>query len=181
MILRACAAIGLLIVSPILADPAIEAAEPQPVVWQHWQPLIGTWKAQGKGSPGQGEGTFSFGYELQNRVIVRKSHTDYPPANGHPAFAHDDLLIIHFDDGSKRFRADYFDNEGHVIRYTAEFSTDGKQVTFVSDPAPAQPSFRLTYAIVDAITLNIKFEIAPPNAPDQFKVYLEGTARRQQI
>ena len=71
MILRACAAIGLLIVSPILADPAIEAAEPQPVVWQHWQPLIGTWKAQGKGSPGQGEGTFSFGYELQNRVIVR--------------------------------------------------------------------------------------------------------------
>jgi len=154
----------------------LNAAETMP--WDKWQPLIGTWKAEGKGNPGQGVGTFSFAYDLQKRVIVRSSHTDYPASEGRPAFAHDDLLIIYADEASHRFRGDYFDNEGHVIRYSAEFSPDGKSVTFLSDPAPSQPVFRLSYSMADPSVLGIKFEIAPPNAPDQFKVYVEGSARK---
>ena len=111
-------------------------------------------------------------------MILRKSHTDYPAAEGRPAFAHDDLLIIYADESSRRFRGDYFDNEGHVIRYTAEFSPDGKTLTLVSDPAPSQPAFRLIYTMPDATALHIKFEIAPPNAPENFKVYVEGSARK---
>jgi hypothetical protein len=154
------------------------AGEPPSVSWEKWQPLIGVWKAEGKGNPGEGQGSFSFAYDLQNRVILRKSRTDYPAAEGRPAFAHDDLLVIYADEASHRFRGNYFDNEGHVIRYTAEFSPDGKTVTFVSDPAPSQPAFRLTYTMTEPTTLSIKFEIAPPNAPEKFKVYVEGSARK---
>ena len=156
----------------------LAAGEPTASSWDKWQPLIGVWKAEGKGSPGQGAGTFSFAYDLQNRVIIRKSHTDYPAADGRPAVAHDDLLIIYADESSHRFRGDYFDNEGHVIRYSAEFSPDGKTLTFISAAAAAQPAFRLTYTMPRAATLHIKFEIAPPNAPEDFKIYVEGDAQK---
>jgi hypothetical protein len=159
-------------------DQQPASADSESPSWDKWQPLIGTWKAEGKGNPGQGAGTFSFAFDLQNKVIVRKSHTDYPAAEGRPAFAHDDLMIIYADEASHRFRADYFDNEGHVIRYAAEFSPDGKTVTFLSDPMPSQPTFRLVYAIASPAALGIKFEIAPPNMPDKFKVYVEGEARK---
>jgi hypothetical protein len=66
-----------------------------------------------------------------------------------------------------------------VIRYTAKFSPDSKTLTFVSDPAPSQPNFRLTYLKNPDDTLGIKFEIAPPGAPDEFKVYVEGSAHKR--
>jgi hypothetical protein len=153
-------------------------AEPAGATWDQMRPLVGQWKASGKGSPGEGEGKFSFAFDLQNRVLVRKSHTDYPAAQGMPAFAHDDLMVVYLDEGSQKFRADYFDNEGHVIHYTADCSQDGKTIAFVSDPSPSQPRFRLTYNEQDGGKLDIKFEIATPDAPDKFKVYVEGFANK---
>jgi len=147
-------------------------------MWQDWRPLLGSWVAEGKGAPGNGAGTFSFVLDLQKQVIVRKSHTDYPATAEHEAFAHDDLMIVYREQGAQKTRADYFDNEGHVIRYTVDISGDRKTLTFRSDPQPSQPVFRLTYNIGDNGRLAIKFEIAPPTAPQEFKVYIEGSARK---
>jgi hypothetical protein len=145
---------------------------------QNWGPLLGTWAAEGKGTPGSGAGTFSFAFDLQKQVIVRKSHTDYPATAEHEAFSHDDLMIIYREPGADKTRADYFDNEGHVIRYTTGISPDKKTITFRSDPQPSQPVFRLTYNIGDSGRLGIKFEIAPPTSPEEFKVYVEGSAHK---
>jgi len=153
------------------------AAQPSPQ-WDSWRPLLGAWEAEGKGTPGAGAGKFSFAFDLQEKVIVRKSHTDYPAAQGRPAFVHDDLMVVYADQATNKLRADYFDNEGHVIRYTADFSPDGKTLTLVSDPVPSQPVFRLTYVLQNATAMSVKFEIAPPNAPQQFKTYVEGSARK---
>jgi catechol 2,3-dioxygenase-like lactoylglutathione lyase family enzyme len=153
--------------------------EPTTTAWDQWRPLVGEWQGAGKGSPGEGAGGFSFAFDLQNKVLVRKSHTDYPPAEGRPAFSHDDLMVVYSDEVAHKFRADYFDNEGHVIRYTAGFSPGGQTLTFISDPTPSQPSFRLTYVKNPDDTLGIKFEIAPPNAPDKFKMYVEGSAHKR--
>ena len=171
--------VAITLVASVFVGHGVEAAGEAPLPsWDKWQPLIGNWKAEGSGSPGAGVGTFSFAFDLQKRILARKSHTDYPVAEGRPAFAHDDLLIVYADESAHRFRADYYDNEGHVIRYTAEFAPDGKTLTLLSDAAPSQPVFRLTYTWTGKDTLGIKFEIAPPNAPEQFKVYVEGTAHR---
>ena len=70
-------------------------------------------------------------------------------------------------------KADYFDNEGHVIHYSAIAGSGGRW-TFLSDPAPG-PRFLLTYAKLAKDQLEIKFEIvlearivlAPPGADDQ--------------
>ena len=87
------------------------SAEPTWATWDQWRPLVGQWQAAGKGSPGEGAGGFSFAFDLQNKVLVRKSHTDYPPADGRPAFSHDDLMVVYADEAAHTFRADYFDNE----------------------------------------------------------------------
>jgi hypothetical protein len=165
--------------SIIICGRSSANAEPAALAWDQWRPLVGQWQGAGKGSRGEGAGGFSFAFDLQNKVLLRKSHTDYPAAEGRPAFSHDDLMVIYADEGTHKFRADYFDNEGHVIRYTADFSPDGRTLTFVSDPAPSQPTFRLTYVKSPGDTLGIKFEIAPPNAPDKFKMYVEGSAHKR--
>jgi hypothetical protein len=47
-----------------------------------------------------------------------------------------------------------------------------------SEVNPAMPRFRLVYEkLVDRV-INIRFEIAMPNAPKEFEMYLEGNSRK---
>ena len=88
-------------------------------------------------------------------------------------------MVIYPDPETKKMRATYFDNEGHVIQYATEIAVDQRTITFTSDPAPASPRFRLTYTLTAAGTLKIKFEMAPPGKPDSVYTYLEGLAHRK--
>ena len=163
----------------VFALPVICAAQQKPAPqWAKFDFLLGTWTAAGSGSPGEGGGEFSFAFDLQKRVLVRRSHTAYPAAANRPAFAHDDLLIIYADD-QQLFRADYYDNEGHVIRYAIEFSADGNTCALTSDVSPAQPRFRLIYRKTKEGELAITLDIAPPGQPNSFKTYVSGAARRK--
>jgi len=38
------------------------------------------------------------------------------------------------------------------------------------------PRFRFTYTAIDGKTVNASFEMASPQAPEEFKMYLEGKA-----
>lgn len=75
-------------------------------------------------------------------------------------------------------RADYYDSEGHVIRYTGTTSAPG-QITLVSEPLSGAPRFRLSYELNPDGTLDGRFEIAPPEKPQSFGPYLSWTARRK--
>ncbi|MGC4054070.1 MAG: hypothetical protein QM757_33720 [Paludibaculum sp.] len=93
-------------------------------------PLIGHWVGDGSGSPGTGPGEFSFEPGLQGKVVLRKNS---PSTRGRrsPAFRHDDLMVVYQEGGQGPLRADYYDNEGHVIRYTV--SAEGKTIRFLGD------------------------------------------------
>ena len=140
--------------------------------------LVGTWQGEGSGQPGRGSGAASFKLDLDGRVLVRRSHSDYPTAGGKPAVVHDDLMFIYATPGRVGLEAMYFDNEGHVIKYAAEVSPDGRRVVFLSEAEPAMPTFRLTYARVGEDVMDVVFEIAPPGAPGSFKPYVSGRIRR---
>jgi hypothetical protein len=158
---------------PISAQPPASAPD-----WSAWQFLVGDWIGEGGGAPGQGTGGFTFSLDLQNRVLVRKNFAEYPAETGRPAYRHDDLMIIYQEPG-KPTRADYWDNEGHVIHYTATLAKDGNAVTFLSDSLATISRFRLTYARLGDGRLTILFEIAPPDHPTGFAKYLEATARKK--
>ena len=141
--------------------------------------LIGDWVGEGNGQPGQGTGYFSIKPDLDGRILVRKNHTDYPATPQKAAFTHDDLMIIYADRPGELSKAIYTDNEDHTIHYTIAFSDDQKTIIFTSAVTAGMPTFRLSYTQVDAATLTLKFEIAPPGKPDAFNPYLEGKVHRK--
>lgn len=167
-------------IAAILLPASISAQQAKNLdAWASWQFLVGEWVGEGGGEPGRGTGAFSFHLDLQGKVLVRRNRADYPPTKDRPAYSHEDLMVIYMEPGGQAARAIYFDNEGHVIHYTAAFSEDDRSLTFLSDPLPAAPRFRLTYTKKDKDGLGIKFEIAPPGKPDAFSIYLQADARRK--
>ena len=171
-----CAQCAMFVLPAILA--AIAIAAPDDAAWEPLAFLIGNWTGEGTGAPGEGTGGFSFRYDLQGKVLVRKNHADYPKTKDRPAYSHEDLMVIYKESPAAPFRADYFDNEGHVIHYAISITPDHSSVEFVSDPAAAAPRFRFTYQRTGQGTLGIKFEIAPPGKPEAFAPYIDAKARR---
>jgi hypothetical protein len=138
---------------------------------------MGEWVGEGTGMPGEGAGGFSFAYDLQNTVLVRKNFADYPATKDRPAFRHEDLMIVYQEGG--KTRATYFDNEQHVINYSVSVSVDSSSIVFVSDASASSPRFRLTNKKSGTDKIAITFEIAPPGKPEAFTRYIEAKARRK--
>jgi hypothetical protein len=84
-------------------------------------------------------------------------------------------MIIYHDAGEQRWRAIYFDQEGHVIHYTVSVARPSA-VTFESEAPPTQPRYQLAYRMDGQGQLVITFSIAKPGQP--FEAYTEGTARK---
>ncbi|MDD3387324.1 MAG: hypothetical protein PHC48_02260 [Prevotella sp.] len=140
----------------------------------NWGWLLGEWIGEGSGKPGQGGGTFSFSYDLDKNIIVRKSHSEYPAAGNKPQIIHDDLMIVYPDANDKTTKAMYFDNEGHVINYTV--SLTDKLITLTSLPSSNAPIFRLTYELLDQEIVNTKFEMSRDGV--NFMTYVEGKSKK---
>jgi hypothetical protein len=145
--------------------------------WEKWNYLIGEWAGEHNGQPGQGEGKFSFQTDLNGKILVRKSQTVFPATSGSAEIKHDDLMIIYQEgSGDNAQEAIYFDNEGHTIKYKVSF-TD-KSIVLTSDIIPKETRFRFTYTSIDAKTVNASFEMASPESPNDFKIYLAGKANK---
>jgi len=162
--------------------PAFTAAQQTkaPDVWGPYKFLVDTWTAEGHGEPGKGNGAFTFRFELQGKILVRRNHLEFTATPQRPAFTHEDLLVVYRDAGTTPNRAIYFDSEGFVIHYTATFSAEGKALTFLSDASPQAPHQRLTYVQNGDGTLKVKFELAPPGKPEAFVTHVEGIAHREE-
>jgi len=112
-------------------------------------------------------------------VLVRHSQTAFAPSGGPPAGVYDDLMVIYAAAEDDQPRAVYFDSQGHKIDYAAAaWSADGNELTFVSKASPGSPRFRLVYKKIDAQTISVSFEIAPPGESVAFKQHLWGRLRR---
>ena len=138
--------------------------------------LLGTWGASGSGQPGAAAGTATFAGSLQDRVIIRTSFAEYPATKTTPASRHDDLMIIYATDGAG-IRADYYDNEGHVIRYAVTVAGTG-EATFLSDIGNGEPRYRLTYKLAPDGILRGTFAVAPPGTSEAFQQYLAWESRK---
>jgi hypothetical protein len=141
----------------------------------NWRFLIGSWVSDGPAS--SGSGSCSFRFNLGDHILVRTNHAELPVSGAQVAAAHDDFMVIFPGTTEAQGRAMYWDNEGHVIEYSATWSPDGTSLTFISKAGPG-PQFRLTYKKVDADSLTVSFEKAPPGQSGAFKPYTSGQIRR---
>jgi len=158
------------------AAPPTPSAAPSPL--EPLRFLVGTWTGEGEGQPGRGSGSASFGFDLGGRVLLRRSHSEYPALGDRPAAEHDDLMVIYPAPGTGKLEAVYLDNEGHTIRYGVEVKESGNRVVLESEPRPSSPTFRLVYVRVAEGVVDVTFAIAPPGKPDSFEPYVSGRTRR---
>ncbi|HEY3290490.1 MAG TPA: hypothetical protein VGK87_10210 [Anaerolineae bacterium] len=133
--------------------------------------LLGKWNPADSGDGSSG-GT-EFKAMVMGNVIVRENFALVPATADHPAARHEDLMVIYLEAGA--LRADYYDNEAHVIRYTGTQSTT-EEVVFVCQPEEGRPGFRLSYRLDSSGLLHGAFEFGPQ--PGVFVPYLAWTARR---
>jgi hypothetical protein len=147
-------------------------------LWADWEPFLGTWQGVGNGEPGQGKGEFTFEPALQGAVLTRHNYAEYPASKDKAAYRHDDLMVIYPDADNNKTRADYWDNEGHVVHYDVELSPT--KLVFISNEAQAGPRYRLTYLKkAGGDELKLTFEIAPSNDRNSFKTYIEASASKK--
>lgn len=142
--------------------------------WKDWSWLIGEWRGEGGGQPGQGGGTFSFKTDLDGKILVRKSHSEYPASGNRPATIHDDLMIISLDYSGNPTKAIYFDNEGHTINYSISYAPN--TIVLTSEKMANVPVFRLTYTLLDTQMVNTKFEMSQDG--EKFMTYVEGKSKK---
>jgi hypothetical protein len=143
-------------------------------VWDKVEWLIGEWQGEGSGIPGEGSGIFSFAFDLENKIMVRKSHSEYPGENIKTRMKHDDIMIIYADTKGNPSKAIYFDNEGHTINYN--ISSPDSSIAFTSDPVPETPIFRLVYTKLSNNAVYTKFEMSRDGK--SFMTYVEGRSTR---
>ncbi|MEI8114641.1 MAG: hypothetical protein WCI54_13480 [Bacteroidia bacterium] len=142
--------------------------------WDKWNWLMGEWVGEGSGQPGQGGGTFSFKPDLDQKILIRKSHSKYPASANKPEIIHDDLMVVYLDNQENSNKAIYFDNEGHTIKYSITYSD--KSIVFTSEKIPNVPTFRLSYSLLEDAIVNTKFEMSQDG--EKFFTYIEGKSRK---
>ena len=140
--------------------------------------LLGKWEGEGSAEVGRGSGYFSFESSLQDRVLVRKNHSEYRQARDRPVYRHDDLLIVYVDAATKQLRAFYTDNEQHVINYAVSVSANGTSIVFLSDAQAGAPRYQLSYATMQPDKMSVTLETAQPDNPDHFQKIVEGKVKK---
>jgi len=111
---------------------------------------------------------------LDNKILIRKGHTEFPATDKKPASSHDDLMIISLDSNDNPTKAVYFDNEGHTINYNISYA--GDTIVLTSEKINNLPVFQLTYLLLDNKTVNIKFEMSWDGV--NFMTYIEGKSKK---
>jgi hypothetical protein len=164
VLLLMCAAVCVYAQQPVESDP-----------FAPLQFLVGDWQGQGTGKPGDSTaGGFTFDYDVQKHVLVRKNFAEYVSKNERGAERHEDLMVIYPENGA--LKAMYWDSEGHVIRYVVSSPAAGL-VVFTSE-AGAGPRYRLSNKLESENTMAIQFDIQGPNDKG-FKRYIEAKATRK--
>jgi hypothetical protein len=146
--------------------------------WDQLQFLIGSWSSPVSGQPGQGvSGSTTFSYDLDKKVVVRKSRAEFAPAAGETkGLVHEDLLVIYQQPEESVLRAIYFDNEGHIIHYTLSFPEIQPGVVFESEASETSPQARLVYGAAEDGSLVTEFFVATPGGA--LLSHVKGTVQR---
>ena len=143
--------------------------------WSVLEKLKGEWVGVGSGTPGDGIGSFSFLPEMKGKIYVRRNRAEYPATKDRPASLHEDYMTVYRE--GNVVRADFIDNEGHVIHYVV--TGNGEAMEFISAPDAKSPRFRMRYELQGIARMTLKFDIAQPGKPDEFKNYIEAELRRK--
>jgi hypothetical protein len=138
-----------------------------------WSWLTGDWLGEGSGIPGEGTGSFSFFFDLDSNILVRRSHSEYSSGDFKRKIIRDDMLVVYLTNGVPD-NAISFDNEGHNIKYNIAYRDSS--IVLTSEPNPKSPTFRLVYEKINSSKVNTRFEMSRDGV--NFMTYVEGISKK---
>ncbi len=142
--------------------------------WSAFQFLLGSWTGEEFASFGEGRGERTYELVLQNRYLLGRNRSVFPPQKGLPdGDVHEDWTLFSFDS----------DRGATVLR---QFNSEGYVNTFVLDVNPALPDrmvfilehsenargtrATLTLTRIDADTFEEVFDLTLPGATESVTI-----------
>ncbi len=171
-------ALSLLLAAPPAARPAAPPpaapAHRQADPWSAVRFLVGTWRVEAAGKPGEATGGgFIFSIDLDGKVAVRRSRSEFAPLPGETEGAvHEDLMVLY--PKGNGLQAMFWDDQGKVVRCAVR--NEAGTLIFESEPGAAGPRFRLVHARRGADLVEMSLSVAPRGKG--FQPPVTGLARR---
>jgi hypothetical protein len=163
----------------VVAAPSQQAAvKPDPFAPLRF--LAGSWQGEQSGQPGHGTSRRTYNFVLNDRFLQVKNTSTYPPQEKNKeGEIHNDMGMISYDKGRKRFIFRQFHVEGFVNTYAQEDGSDLKKMVFVSEAIEnIAPGWRAreTYFFLNENEFIERFELAEPGK--DFAIYAEARLKR---
>lgn len=131
---RVAVAVIVITLAAAAQEAAKQANSASPL--QPLQFLVGHWRGETQGQPGQGKGERHYGLVLGGKFIRGINRTVYPPQKKNPkGEVHEDVGYFSFDRGRKRLVLRQFHVEGFVNEYVEKHGGDDAR-----NPHPVSPT-----------------------------------------
>jgi hypothetical protein len=142
--------------------------------------LVGTWRGDQAGKPGQGTAERTYEFILNDRFLQETNTSAYPPQEKNRiGEVHHHMSVISYDATRNRFVFRQFHTEGFVNTYVQEPGHDEKTIVFVSESIeniPAGWRARETYTVLNRDEFSERFDLAEPGR--DFELYSEAHLKR---
>jgi hypothetical protein len=142
--------------------------------------LLGSWRGDQSGQPGQGTAERTYQFILNDRFLQETNTSTYPPQEKNKkGEVHRHMSLISYDAARKRFVFRQFHTEGFVNTYVQEPVTDPKKIVFVTEAIEnVPPGYRAreTYTMLGNDEFTERFEMAEPGKA--FELYSEAHLKR---
>lgn len=131
-----------------------------------FQYLIGPWKGEGTGQPGNSSATVKYEYILDSTYIKFEGKSAYKPQEKNPqGEVHRGMGLIGYDKLKQRYFAYIFHNESFVEQDSITFNSDSSEFSLHSQNLTNIPlgwNSRSTFKRIDSKSYQQIFELAAP-------------------
>ena len=171
--------IALFVFLPIILFAQTEEKED---IWAPFKFFVGRWEGTGGGEPGVSKVEREYRFILGGKFLKAENKSTYEPQKENPkGEIHENLDLISYDRGRKKFVFRQFHLEGFVNQYVLDsLAPDGKTITFVTESIeniPAGWRARESYRILSDSEFVETFSLAAPGK--EFEVYTENRLKRK--
>jgi hypothetical protein len=150
------------------------SGQPTDAVWAPLHAFVGRWTGVEIAGFGQGAGTRSYRFILQDRYLLGENASRFPPQEGLPdGDRHDDWALFSYDRARDTIVLRQFNSEGFVNVFAMAPVNDASRLVFVlesSENGPAGLSGSLTYEFVSADEFVERFELSTPDLPEMVRI-----------
>jgi hypothetical protein len=149
--------------------------------WEHLRVLVGEWRGESEGQPGNGSVTRSYAFVLNGQFLHEKNVSTYPPQEKNPkGEVHEHWTMFSHDRPRKVIVMRQFHTEGFVNQYVLPLDQATKSGFVLESEGfenlPAGWKAREKYEVISADEFVETFELAAPGQP--FEVYSRTRFKR---